>query len=553
MIAKKHLMNLTIVSLTCVGLAMSSATFGKGGPSSSEAPVVITPTAGIAAVDGDTEEWNQSADSADFAAKMYEAGNSSKDLLSNLYIRYDCSTKTAYVLVMAVEGQWPHKDDNAWVKLYNVANSAVVFSEFKWVGPDEVEGESLRGYEAAFSVDPGTTYDMETHIQIIKDRTSSTGKKANPVQLIIPSECDTTPPAEVSSCDYIYGVHDAGLNNSHIFRVNPTTLVFEDLGSPCMGCDIEGLDISPDGKLYGSSGDDTDMPGALYEIDMDTGVRVMIGDPSGLEIDGISFNPVTSQLTGWAQDEGLLSINAGSGAVTVGSPSNGEIEDLTWANNGTTIYFILNDHPVGVNPDAGKDDTVGQKLMSYDNDVLANVCDIGGEIEALEVLQDGNLLVGYHDKREQLAKVVDPVTCTSVDYNVPVPYTDIEGLAVCPTAEQPSVEAAMAIVTSNEYPPTPTEYLSVSVNSSQEQDILNYDVAVTLSANAPTDATDVMLKVTLPEDVELQSINTDYGMCDTSNLPVIACYLTDLSVANPDDISHVTVGIGVVLKNVEPI
>lgn len=109
-------------------------------------------------------------------------------------MRYDCSTETVYVLVIAVDGQWPHKDDNAWVKLYNVSQSAVVFSAFSWVGPNGVEGESLRGYEASFSVDPDTTtYDMETHIQIISDRTSSTGKKANPAKLIIPSECETTP------------------------------------------------------------------------------------------------------------------------------------------------------------------------------------------------------------------------------------------------------------------------------------------------------------------------------------------------------------------------
>jgi hypothetical protein len=37
------------------------------------------------------------------------------------------------------------------------------------------------------------------------------------------------------------------------------------------------------------------------------------------------------------------------------------------------------------------------------------------------------------------------------------------------------------------------------------------------------------LVMRLPSGVELQSANTDYGPCDTSNLPTLVCSLTDLT------------------------
>jgi len=82
-----------------------------------------------------------------------------------------------------------------------------------------------------------------------------------------------------------------------------------------------------------------------------------------------------------------------------------------------------------------------------------------------------------------------------------------------------------------------------------EPRMLHYDVAATLSANAPSAATGVNLVMTLPKGVELQAVNSDFGMCDISNLPTINCQLTDLSVANADSVSHATVGVDVALKD----
>ncbi|MFK5971391.1 MAG: hypothetical protein QM487_14920 [Candidatus Marithrix sp.] len=239
--------------------------------------------------------------------------------------------------------------------------------------------------------------------------------------------------AELTNCDYIYGVHDRGLNDSMIFKYHPST-GFIKLGETHLGADIEGLDISPDGVMYGSAGDDTSNPGAIYTIDMNTGAKTMVGEPNGLEIDGISFNPLTGALIGWAEGEGLLSINPITGNAVVSSPANAEIEDLSWSNDGNSVYFIENNH--GNNdPDASNDNNVPQELKVYTNNEFVSVCGIQGpEIEALEVLQDGTLLIGYHDNKTQMVKILDPDTCeVTLDAGVDgTPYNDIEGLAVCP-------------------------------------------------------------------------------------------------------------------------
>jgi uncharacterized repeat protein (TIGR01451 family) len=111
-------------------------------------------------------------------------------------------------------------------------------------------------------------------------------------------------------------------------------------------------------------------------------------------------------------------------------------------------------------------------------------------------------------------------------------------------------------VSSNEYPSdivktwvTVTPYLSVSISDSPDpvamQGTVNYRFDVELSPSALTDATNVELVVQLPTGVELRSINTDQGICDTSNLPTVTCSLNDLSVNSADSISHITVDMAV--------
>lgn len=167
--------------------------------------VIITPTAGTASVDGNTSEWDTSDGSADFSAKMCEAGRvdhstgecDGKDHLSNLYLRYDCNKDIMYVLVLAEAGYWPHKTaQDAWVKIYDIASFSQVdgnSSGFSWVAPNGVEEKTLIGYEASFSLDAGIYDEMEAHIQIKNGRTSSTGKKADPISIAVPEDCEMPP------------------------------------------------------------------------------------------------------------------------------------------------------------------------------------------------------------------------------------------------------------------------------------------------------------------------------------------------------------------------
>ena len=101
-------------------------------------------------------------------------------------------------------------------------------------------------------------------------------------------------------------------------------------------------------------------------------------------------------------------------------------------------------------------------------------------------------------------------------------------------------------------------HLSVSISDTPDpvamakadvERVVHYTLDVKLSENAPSAATDVKLVTRLPTGVELKAVNTDYGMCDTSNFPTLICSLIDLSVDNPDDISQVSVNVDVALKD----
>jgi uncharacterized repeat protein (TIGR01451 family) len=119
----------------------------------------------------------------------------------------------------------------------------------------------------------------------------------------------------------------------------------------------------------------------------------------------------------------------------------------------------------------------------------------------------------------------------------------------------------MAMVHSNEYPAdlakTWTEvkpYLSVSVEATPEPvlpgSLLHYTQEIDLNHYAPiTTATGIKLVSRLPHGVELQSINSDYASCDVSNLPTIACDVSDLSIENADNVSHVSINFDVMLKD----
>jgi len=153
------------------------------------------PTYGTANVDGNYGEWNLTND---LFAKMYEAGNPDKTHLSNLYLRYDCENHVLYALVLRVGNAMPEKEENnAWIKIYELSNSPQVYGgsgdngvppDFRWVYAGY---NRLIGYEASFFLAEGTYNEFEAHINIWRDKTSSTGKRAQGyIQLVL--DCPNT-------------------------------------------------------------------------------------------------------------------------------------------------------------------------------------------------------------------------------------------------------------------------------------------------------------------------------------------------------------------------
>jgi len=95
-------------------------------------------------------------------------------------------------------------------------------------------------------------------------------------------------------------------------------------------------------------------------------------------------------------------------------------------------------------------------------------------------------------------------------------------------------------------------YLSVSLSDLPDPvtmgGTLHYTATVDLSQFASEDATGVELVMRLPNGVELKSVTTDYGSCD-SKLPTVTCTINDLSVASAEAISHITVDLDVKLTD----
>jgi len=141
------------------------------------------PTSGAATVDGNIAEWNLTND---FFANMYRAGKDDKVVESILYLRYDLSSQTMYVLVLTEPGVPAlTQADDAWVAIDEISNKVVKGNsgndatppDFAWVNPTNGNAE---GYEASFKISPrDEPHTIMVHIQVYDDceaQTSSTIK-----------------------------------------------------------------------------------------------------------------------------------------------------------------------------------------------------------------------------------------------------------------------------------------------------------------------------------------------------------------------------------------
>ena len=231
----------------------------------------------------------------------------------------------------------------------------------------------------------------------------------------------------------IYGVNDKGLNNSQHFAVHPyANFTVNAVGPQYKAHDIEGLDIHPvTGALYVTSGDDSKrghLPGHLYQVNKFNGKLTAIGSTGFNEVSALSFRPENdnSQFTlwGWAEGDGLIQINPTTGASTLIAATPLAIEDITWSNDGQLLY--------------GVEDSV---LYQYDSTIgaITIAChNFPAEVEALDMLPDGNLLIAFHEANDSSIHSFNIDSCSidvSVDLppaaNSPIntPYRDIEGLA----------------------------------------------------------------------------------------------------------------------------
>jgi uncharacterized repeat protein (TIGR01451 family) len=176
--------------------------------------------------------------------------------------------------------------------------------------------------------------------------------------------------------------------------------------------------------------------------------------------------------------------------------------------------------------------------------VLTDVLPSGFSLVSIEALDGGEC-------------DADTVTCTLPDLTSGA--TARVKLVVSNPDANKSV-ANTATVTANEYPADVhkkrvniTPHLSVNTSCTPKKVMpegeLHCTAEVVLSSLAPSAATGINLVITLPNGVELQSVNSDYAMCDTSNLPTLTCSLIDLSVDNADALSHAIVSFDEMLKN----
>lgn len=141
------------------------------------------PTYGKATVDGNPIEWDLAND---FFANMYNQGNPDPtfngfDVLSKLYLRYDCSDETLYALVLLNDLNNDALDDTLdeqWIKVYSLdkildGNLDGNSLAFKYI----YSGSRIIGWEGSGKIKPGTyTNDFQAHAQMSNGDTSSTGK-----------------------------------------------------------------------------------------------------------------------------------------------------------------------------------------------------------------------------------------------------------------------------------------------------------------------------------------------------------------------------------------
>jgi len=225
----------------------------------------------------------------------------------------------------------------------------------------------------------------------------------------------------LTSC-LLYAVHDEGRRDTQFFTVDPAQdFEVKLLGKVHFQKDIEALDIEPrTNQIFAAAGDDGTHPGHLYKVNARTGALLRIGDTNFKEINGLSFKNDGS-LWGWAEGEGLISIETQTGHGTLKIAYDGPVEDITWDNLGVILYGVEK-----------------KKLLAYNsqtNELKQLNCTLPGfEVESIEMLPDGRLLFGIHNDKTLSLHALDIESCSLVGINIStqvfgMELNDVEGMA----------------------------------------------------------------------------------------------------------------------------
>jgi Ca2+-binding RTX toxin-like protein len=199
-------------------------------------------------------------------------------------------------------------------------------------------------------------------------------------------------PAQVTG-NVLYGADGSGNDAATLYTINPADGT-KTATMGLIGFKTIGLAVDPiTGQLYGSTGADDDVPGALIKIDKQTGEGTLIGDGqivSGCDFDGMNDISFTTdgQLWGWSNcNDTLVKINK----VT------GDGEEIGTGISGTGNGFAANpdDDTLWLTPDLddgqyytvdkATGDVTSEGTLDGDND---------GNINALAWSCDGETLYG---------------------------------------------------------------------------------------------------------------------------------------------------------------
>ncbi|MDM8559108.1 DUF4215 domain-containing protein [Candidatus Parabeggiatoa sp. HSG14] len=219
----------------------------------------------------------------------------------------------------------------------------------------------------------------------------------------------------------IYAVHDEKRNNSQFFTVNLDDLTVSELGPMYEGHDIESLAIHPEtNMIYAASGDNVTNKkrGFFYLVDGQTGELFPVGSTGFKEIEDLAFDS-DGTLWAWAKGDGLITIEPTTGIGTLALPSNVSVEGLTLSKkpNQTIFYGSINTELWLYDMNANKLEVVCTNLL--------------GETESLEMMSDGQLLVGTHNVPFGL-HAFNPQTCQAImaDETLSNKFNDVEGIAL---------------------------------------------------------------------------------------------------------------------------